>query len=266
MQTTQLVLSHPLLWWLLSIIIVGWAVLVVHVEQKPIWFDRLIILSLIILSAFSGGDWYAALSGMVIQNLEQLFSVKLIFQGSKGVIGAMLGVTIVFIMYFHLRKLPALAYADKAVPYAALAYAVARIGCFTNGDDFGMVTSLPWGVEFASSTLAYNSHLDRGWIEFGALHSLTVHPTQLYHAAFGFIGFILLLQWKPTWDGSRFALAWVYYGATRFIVQYYRDDHWEQGALIDRAQWFCLAFIVFGFCLWLYHKFQQSREDVVVVG
>ena len=36
----------------------------------------------------------------------------------------------------------------------ALGYAVGRIGCFLVGDDFGMPTTLPWGVKFPAGVPA----------------------------------------------------------------------------------------------------------------
>lgn len=260
------VLLHPLLWWLLSVTIVAWAVLSVHVGNVPHWTDRLIILLVLFISASFGGDLYVSFREMMLLGMQQLFSLQLVLEGEKGAIGAIMASAFGVIVFLSIRKIPVLAYADNIVPFAALAYAVARIGCFCNGDDFGIVTSLPWGVVFGNATEAYDAHLARGWINTGAVSSLTVHPTQLYHALAGFIGFLLLRSWQPSWQGSRFALAWVYYGFSRFFIQFYRDDHWSADTLIDTTQWFCLLFVMLGMAMWCWHMLRTINQRTIPVS
>ena len=43
---------------------------------------------------------------------------------------------------------------DLASPAAAVGYGVGRIGCLTSGDgDYGIKTTLPWGVHMAKNAL-----------------------------------------------------------------------------------------------------------------
>ncbi len=85
------------------------------------------------------------------------------------------------------RHLPAWSVADAAAPALALGYAIGRVGCFLVGDDFGMPTSLPWGVAFPKGlpgpTTAglmrqeYGAHIAA---EIPDAMLIRVHPTQLY--------------------------------------------------------------------------------------
>jgi phosphatidylglycerol:prolipoprotein diacylglycerol transferase len=84
------------------------------------------------------------------------------------------------------RRLPAALLLDAAAPALALGYAVGRIGCFLVGDDYGVPTSLPWGVAFkvglpptTAGELRQTFHLViPPSVPDEAM--LRVHPTQIY--------------------------------------------------------------------------------------
>ncbi len=76
---------------------------------------------------------------------------------------------------------------DAAAPAMAIGYACGRVGCFLVGDDYGMPTSLPWGVAFphglpAPTTAAVMRQIYGADIpaEVPAEALVKVHPTQLY--------------------------------------------------------------------------------------
>ena len=55
---------------------------------------------------------------------------------------------------------------DLASPAASVGYGVGRIGCLISGDgDYGMPTSLPWGMSFPNGLVPTNQR---------------VHPTPIY--------------------------------------------------------------------------------------
>jgi phosphatidylglycerol:prolipoprotein diacylglycerol transferase len=116
------------------------------------------------------------------------------------------------------------AYVDVAVPAIALGYAVGRVGCFLNGDDYGVVTQLPWAVSYPPDTEAYLHHLNRGWIAADASASLPVHPVQLYLAALGLVVFLATRRARFAQTGQRAALCAVLYGCGRFVLELWRGD------------------------------------------
>lgn len=75
---------------------------------------------------------------------------------------------------------------DVAAPALALGYGVGRIGCFLVGDDYGVPTSLPWGVVFRHGLPPTRAGALRSVFDLQIPESITddallaVHPTQLY--------------------------------------------------------------------------------------
>lgn len=203
-----------------------------------------------LLGSFWGGHLLVVLSNpsLILDDPLRLLNF---LDGAKGVFGAFLGAALFGSLYLLLyRRQPVLAYADAAVPAVMLGYAVARIGCFLNGDDFGTVTSVLWAVQFPPGTEAYAAHLNRGLIEAGASLSLPVHPTQLYHSAAGLVLFLLLTRWQGTWSGSRVALAMAGYGLLRFTIEWFRGDVSPVLGPFHASHLFSLAFIMGAGLLW----------------
>jgi len=120
-------------------------------------------------------------------------------------------------------NMPVLQMFDLASPAAALGYGVGRLGCLTSGDgDYGIPTSLPWGMSFPNGIVPTTEH---------------VHPTPIYE----FLGSIVIfwILWKlgtpeeraPGAKGSQiaerpdgFVFAWylILTGFGRFLVEFIR--------------------------------------------
>jgi phosphatidylglycerol:prolipoprotein diacylglycerol transferase len=63
--------------------------------------------------------------------------------------GGLVAAILVLMWQGRVAKVGALGMLDLAAPAAAVGYGVGRIGCLTSGDgDYGIPTSLPWGVSF----------------------------------------------------------------------------------------------------------------------
>lgn len=97
---------------------------------------------------------------------------------------------------------------------AAVAFCIARVGCFLNGCCAGKITDLPWGVHFPSSNDS-------------ALETLvTVHPTQLYELALALIGVPLclwLVKLFRSGAGGRFFIYGVWFSTMRLVVLPFRS-------------------------------------------
>jgi len=91
------------------------------------------------------------------------------------------------------------------------------MGCFLNGDDYGMPSTLPWAMGFPEGSPP-------------TLPGITVQPTQLYEVAASIlIFFILLYLWprlKRDWELflSYLALA----GTERILVEFVRYERGGQ--------------------------------------
>lgn len=103
---------------------------------------------------------------------------------------------------------------DLATPAAAIGYGVGRIGCLLSGDgDYGINTSLPWGVHMAKNALVPPTP-----------PNALVQPTPIYELLFG-----LALGWLLWRLGRKFRpIGWltglylVFSGLGRFLVEFVR--------------------------------------------
>ena len=183
-----------------------------------------------------------------------------IFGAGKSLFGGLCAGGFAAALCFHYRKVPVLVYADTAMPAVALGYAVGRVGCFFNGDDFGVVTGLPWAVTYPPGTEAYADHLSRGWVAYGAASSLPVHPVQLYHALVGVALFFLMLQWRPRLAGTRVCGYVALYGVARFFLEFVRGDFRPVAGPFSLPQLFSLFFVCAGIGLWLTKRGWSSER------
>ncbi|HYH82810.1 MAG TPA: prolipoprotein diacylglyceryl transferase family protein [Longimicrobium sp.] len=171
-----------------------------------------------------------------------------VWSGGQSVFGVLAGAALCGAGYLAARRLPVLGYADLSACAAALGYAVARAGCFLNGDDFGVPSALPWAVRFTPGTDAWAAHAARGWIGADAGASLPVHPVQLYLAGAG-LGIFLYLHRRRLPRGAALGVASLAYGAARFSLEPLRDDFHPVAGPFSLPQLFALALAAGGIAL-----------------
>ncbi len=149
-----------------------------------------------------------------------------------GLIGGVLGV----IIYTRIKKLDTLDVGDMLMAGIPLGYTFGRLGNFINGELYGRVTTVPWGMVFPG---AQRFDTSQEWVqdvmntigmsvaEAGQYVNLPRHPSQLYEA---FIEGILL--WLVLWfvfknrkpfKGFIISLYIIGYGLGRFIIEYFRQ-------------------------------------------
>ena len=121
---------------------------------------------------------------------------------------------------------------SSAIP---LGYTFGRIGNFINGELYGRVTTVPWGMYFP---------LD-------PTHQLR-HPSQLYEALFEGI-FLFCVLWplrkKLPRDGALFSLYLMGYGVVRFIIEFFRQPDPQLGFVLGpftMGQVLCALMILAG--------------------
>jgi phosphatidylglycerol---prolipoprotein diacylglyceryl transferase len=168
------------------------------------------------------------------------------WQGDKSYYGGLIGGGIAGGLFFYFGKLPVLAYADASMPALALGYAIGRLGCLLNGDDYGTLTHVTWAVVYPAGTEAHAAHVARGWISPGATWSLPVHPVQLYASLLGLFLFVWLASWRPMRPGSRFCSFVTTYGTARFVLEWMRGDFHTVLGPFSLPQLFSLFFVLIG--------------------
>jgi phosphatidylglycerol:prolipoprotein diacylglycerol transferase len=182
----------------------------------------------IIVGAVVGGIigakvWFAVLHG--VHTLVDRGG--LVFYG--GLVGGALGV----VLNGWRRRVPMRWTAHLVAPALAAAYAVGRVGCYVVGDDYGIPTTLPWGVRFPQGmppTTAESLREFHVAIPASAAPDtvFAVHPTQLYEIATMLVVFALIWRWRtlPRGTGWLFGAYMVLAGVERFAVEFLRakDD------------------------------------------
>ena len=148
-----------------------------------------------------------------------------------GFIGGLVGC----IFWCKKHNRPILKWLDAIVIAVAAGYSFGRLGNFLNGELFGRVTTMPWGVVFPS---AQKFSVAQSWVqdviaktglpvaEGVRLVNLPRHPSQLYEAFFeGFCTFLILwaAHKKRLADGIVASLYPICYGTVRFFIEYFRE-------------------------------------------
>jgi phosphatidylglycerol:prolipoprotein diacylglycerol transferase len=152
-------------------------------------------------------------------------------------------VCVILFAWLYCRKagLNFLLMADLFIPAIPLGYTFGRIGNFINGELYGRVTSLPFGMYFP---LAPGADLR--------------HPSQLYEASFeGLFLFGILWSLRKIMKirGAMLALYMIGYGTVRFFIEYFRQPDEHLGFVLlsfSMGQLLCLLMIAAGISLYGY--------------
>ena len=157
--------------------------------------------------------------------------------------GGLIGVVIVFILFCRKHNINFWHFGDLFCPAIPLGYTFGRIGNFINGELFGRVTTVPWGMYFP---------LD-------STHSLR-HPSQLYEALFeGIVLFILLwlIRKKKMFDGFLVGIYICGYGFVRFFIEFFREPDYQLGFVLgfmSMGQVLCLLMMAAGITILIWRK------------
>jgi len=162
---------------------------------------------------FSNGVQYNGISGMAYH-------------------GGLIAVLLIYIIFCYQKKINHWHFADLFVPAIPLGYTFGRLGNFINGELYGRVTTLPWGMYFP---------LD-------PTHQLR-HPSQLYEAFFeGIVLFLIFwnIRKRKYFDGFFLSIYLMGYGFIRFFIEFFREPvsyaTFRWGPL-NLAQIFCIGMI-----------------------
>ena len=132
--------------------------------------------------------------------------------------GGALAVLVASLLFCRRRGIDFWRFADLFCPAIPLGYTFGRIGNFINGELYGRVTDVPWGMFFP---------LD-------PTHRLR-HPSQLYEAFFeGIVLFAVLwvIRRRSPFPGALFALYLMGYGLARFIIEFVREPDAQLGFVL----------------------------------
>lgn len=201
-----------------------------------------------------------------------------------GFIGGLFGM----IVWAVKHKKPVFQWIDAMVAAIPLGYTFGRIGNFMNGELFGRVTTVPWGMVFPNATPFLASE---EWVQECAgkvgmetgdsvFVNLPRHPSQLYEAFFE--GLVLwLIIWlcrnHRKWFGMLSSIYMTGYGLFRFFIEYFRQPDEGLGYKFDIyhttsfwdfsvGQKLCFGMVFGGILLGVCTFFYEKKKGTVLVN
>ncbi len=171
-----------------------------------------------------------------------------VWEGGMSFHGGMLGPLVAGWWYCRKHKLPFLLIADRIFTVAPLGLAFGRMGNFINGELWGRVTDVPWGMVFPQAG------------------PLPRHPSQLYELALEGLALFALLWFTRHKDwpqGARVALFLVGYAVARIFCEQFRQPDPQLGFLfgpITMGMLLSSVMLVAG-AIWLFLLFRRSGHE-----
>ncbi len=229
-------------WYALAYIaglVIGWRYIVSMVETPGLWkgpapLDREMVDDSLLWAALGvilgGRIGYVLFYNPAFYWEHPLDALK-VWHGGMSFHGGTMGVIVAMWLFSRSRKIQPLTMLDLVTAAAPIGLFFGRIANFINGELWGRVTDVSWGVIFCNQRIA----LTHGG--FCPAGDLPRHPSQLYEAALeGILLFIVLRIFthkttalrKP---GTVAAMFLVGYGAARTFVEFFRQPDEQLGFL-----------------------------------
>jgi len=163
--------------------------------------------------------------------LDDPFAMLKLWEGGMSFHGGLAGVILAMIVFAVVRKIQMLPLFDVSAASVTFGLFFGRLANFINGELWGRVTDVPWGVVFCNETImaTHGGDCPAG--------PLARHPSQLYEAVLeGIVLFIVLrilthsfesLR-RPGMTGGAFIAG---YGIARILVEFVREPDTQLGYL-----------------------------------
>ncbi len=143
------------------------------------------------------------------------------YEGGMSFHGGMIGLIIFSYFFCHKYKINFLLLCDILATVCPIGVFLGRITNFINGELYGRVTTIPWGMIFPNSDLQIR------------------HPSQLYEAFFeGIILFLILayatFKYKTIKiHGLNLAISLIVYSVFRIIIEIFREPDFHIGFIFN---------------------------------
>jgi phosphatidylglycerol:prolipoprotein diacylglycerol transferase len=203
-------------------------------------FDDLIFLA--VVGVILGGRLGYVLFYKPAYYASHPLEILAVWQGGMSFHGGLLGVMAAMWFAARRHKVDYLRLMDFVAPLCPLGLAAGRLANFINGELWGRVTDVPWGMVFRGAG------------------DLPRHPSQLYQFALEGVALFVLLWWfsaKPRPRGQVSGLFLLGYGVFRFIAEFGREPDAYLGFLalgLTMGQWLCVPMIAGGLLLFAWAR------------
>jgi phosphatidylglycerol:prolipoprotein diacylglycerol transferase len=184
--------------------------------------------------------------GLYLSNPLEIFAL---WHGGMSFHGGLIGILIAASLFCWKNKKSFWKLADLFVVTAPIGLGLGRIGNFINGELYGRVTDVPWGMIFPKGG------------------PLPRHPSQLYESGLEG-GALFLILWlvrnKKLSTGGLLALFLILYGVFRFGIEFFREPDVQLGLVLgpfSMGQVLCLFMIAAGILLMIYLRRRSTPQD-----
>lgn len=147
-------------------------------------------------------------------------------------LGGFVGAALLFLAVMRIKRVNFWLAADAMAPIV-ITYAIARIGCFLVGDDYGTPSNLPWAMAFPIGSPPTNER---------------VHPTQIYEMllTLGIFVYIWRVRKRSMPIGWLASMVLILTGVERFFIEFIRHTTPSFIPGISLAQLMSLGLIIAG--------------------
>ena len=203
-------------------------------------FDDMIFVA--VLGVILGGRLGYVLFYKPAHYLANPLEIFAVWQGGMSFHGGLIGVMLAMAFAARRMGIDYLRLMDFVAPLCPPGIAAGRMGNFINGELWGRVTDLPWGMVFRGAGDAPR------------------HPSQLYQFALEGLALFVLLWWysaKPRPRGAVSAAFLIGYGVFRFVAEFAREPDAFLGTLalgMTMGQWLCVPMIAGGAALFWWSR------------
>ncbi|MDD5563941.1 MAG: prolipoprotein diacylglyceryl transferase [Thermoanaerobaculaceae bacterium] len=201
-------------------------------------------LAWVLLGAIVG----ARVSHFVFWDLQSVLADPMSFfrfwDGGLSITGGLAGGVLAAFLFFRRRHADFWAYFAAASPAILAGQAIGRVGCFLNGDAWGIPTALPWGVsepkfgtlvpgfvrDHLAPSQAWVWSVSHGFTDPSATTTVPLHPTQLYEAVGDLLLAWLVIRLVRSLGGEDRSFAKVFwlhlggYSFLRFALEFLHGD------------------------------------------
>ncbi len=193
------------------------SITVIYVESQHQGLNTDDVLDMAIVAVIGGVlgariGWIMT-SPNVVWYLAHPLRILAIWEGGLSYFGGILGGVAAAYFLIRRRRMGFWRMADLVAPLLALSFGIGKIGCWLNGCCNGTATTSWLGVIFTNPVSESDILNQKVW------------PAQLFNSASGFLVFAVLfwiVRKRKRYDGQVFIWYLYLYGATSFVVEFFR--------------------------------------------
>lgn len=177
--------------------------------------------------------------GYYVKNPLEIFAV---WHGGMSFHGGLIGAIVAGVIFTKKYQRDFWRLADVVIVTVPIGLGLGRLGNFINGELYGRVTNVPWGIVFPEGG------------------SLPRHPSQIYEfllegvVLFSILWFLKDKKFKP---GMLTSLFLILYGVFRIIVELFREPDSQIGFIfgfVTMGQILSVVMVLFGVSIIFYRK------------